>query len=32
METRYAGVHHLSICGIHEIMLNQEVIDLEKGI
>lgn len=25
-------LHHLSICGIYEIMFNQEVIDLEKGI
>lgn len=32
METCYDVMHHLSICGIHEIMFNQQVIDLEKGI
>lgn len=32
LETCYDVVHHLSIRGINEIMFNQEVIDLEKGI
>lgn len=32
MEKCYDVLCHLSVCGIYKIMLNQEAIDLGKGL